>query len=204
MDLVGWVWGPGLAGRAGTATTGPGEAGAEGEGEGEVAAGDPAFAAEPGERERHRGGGGVAGVDDVVGDHRVRGADLTSERVDDPQIGLVRNDGGELGGVDAGRLADGQRDLTQRRGRPTEDRRPVEPKPVLGVHVDQPRGASVAAEHDRPDSRLVRRAHDGGAGAVTEQDRRRAVRPVEPVGDLLGTDDDGVVDAAQPDRVGRG
>src|SRR5437899_620442 len=45
-----------------------------------------------GERERYRRGRGVPRVHDVVGDQRLRGAELARDRLDDAQVRLVRHE----------------------------------------------------------------------------------------------------------------
>src|SRR3954453_20059650 len=56
-----------------------------------------------GERQRDRGGRGVAGVHDVPGDDGVLAeAELLDHRLDDPQVGLVRGEDVDVSGGDAG------------------------------------------------------------------------------------------------------
>src|SRR5215475_13833137 len=52
-----------------------------------------------GQRERYRGRRGVPGVHDVVGDQRLRGAELARDRLDDAQVRLVRHERGQAGRV---------------------------------------------------------------------------------------------------------
>ena len=73
------------------------------------------------EGERDAGGRGVAGLDDIPGDHGVDRADLRGERLDDAQVGLVQDHGGEVLGGEAGPLAGLAGDRRQLGGGPAVD-----------------------------------------------------------------------------------
>src|SRR5260370_22499398 len=90
-----------------------------------VAGSDLAALDHAGQRERDRRGRGVARVHDVVGDQRLRGAELARDRLDDAQVRLVRDERGQAGRVHPGPLARGQGDRVQRGGGPPEYRLPL-------------------------------------------------------------------------------
>src|SRR5215831_8943440 len=104
-----------------------------------------------GQGQRDRRGRCVACVHDVVGDPCLGRAELAGDGLDDPQVRLVRHEGGQLGGIDAGHLAGLLRDRVQRGGRPAEHRLPLlheERAPVLDE--DLVGHAAVAAPYHRP------------------------------------------------------
>src|SRR5215472_5395175 len=74
----------------------------------------------PGQGQGDRRRRGVAGVHDVVGDQGLGRAELAGDSLDDPQVRLVRHEGGQVGGVDAGQFAGLLRDRVQRGGGPAE------------------------------------------------------------------------------------
>src|SRR5215472_3817009 len=75
-------------------------------------------------RQRERDGCGrrVPSVDDVGGHLRLRRPQLASQRFDDPQVGLVGHEDGDLARVDSRISAGLQRHRVQRRGGPPENR----------------------------------------------------------------------------------
>src|SRR6266516_3520704 len=115
----------------------------------------------PGQGQRDRRGRGVAGVHDVVGDPRLGRTELAGDGLDDAQVRLVRDESGQLAGIDAGQLARLLGDRVQRRGGPAEHRLPLlhdERVPVLDE--DFVGHAAVAAPHHWPDPRPGLRVGD--------------------------------------------
>src|SRR3982750_1109289 len=79
------------------ALTGVGEPAAEAEQQDRGARGHLAALDQLGQGQRHTGRGGVAGLDDVLGDHDLgTEAQPLDDAVDDPGVGLVRHEGGQL------------------------------------------------------------------------------------------------------------
>src|SRR5882757_4878313 len=74
------------------------------------------------QRERDTRRRRVARFDDVARDDRVLDAELAGERLDDPQVRLVRHERGELAWIDAGLLAHLPGQRWQRVRRPAEHR----------------------------------------------------------------------------------
>src|SRR6187551_904815 len=95
------------------------EAAAEAEEQDRGARGHLAALDQLGQGQRHARRGGVARLDQVLGDHDVRTEpEPLHDTVDDPGVGLVRDEGGQLVGAHPGSLAglDGER--RQRGGGP--------------------------------------------------------------------------------------
>src|SRR3954452_1209401 len=157
-----------------------------------------------GERERDRGGRGVARLHDVARDHRVLGeAEPLGHRLDDAQVGLVRGEDVDVGGADTGHLHGFLEGGGELRGRPAVDRltghghRGAARRDLDGVVL-----VAVAAPGDRADARLVRGAHDGRARAVGEDHRGGPVVLVGDVGEPFDPDDQGVARGAGADGIG--
>src|SRR5262245_52327551 len=107
-----------------------------------------------GQGQRDRRGRCVACVHDVVGDPCLRRPELARDGLHDPQVRLVRDERGQLGGIDAGQLARLPRDRVQRGGGPAEHRLPLLREgraPVLDC--DLVRQRAVAARYNRYDAR---------------------------------------------------
>src|SRR6202035_1567354 len=101
--------------------------------------------------------------------------ELAGNGLDDPQVGLMRDERGDLGRVDPRLLAGLERDRRQGAGGPAENRLALlddERVPVLDV--DLVSQVAVAAPVDRADAgrvgRVRDRADDRGARAVSEDD----------------------------------
>src|SRR5689334_12631075 len=89
------------------------------------------------QRERNGRGRGVPRRHDVAGDDRVGRAEVLGDRVDDPQVRLVRHEDGEVVRVDAGPAARLNRDGRHLRGGPAVDGRPLlAEEPRIGVDHD--------------------------------------------------------------------
>src|SRR5215207_8170323 len=113
----------GLRSREDQDLTGEGQAGAVAEDEREIAGLRLAGLHQRGQRERDGGGGGVARLHDVAGDHDVVAeAELLGHRLDDPQVRLVRGEDVDVGRGDAGRGHGLLQRLGELRGRPAVDR----------------------------------------------------------------------------------
>src|SRR3954466_14536314 len=138
---------------------------------------------------RRAGGGGGAGAGGA--------------RLDDAQVRLVGDERREVGGGDACGSAGRAGDAGKRRRRPPEDCRTVEAQLAADGDVDEARAGSVTAPHDRPDTGRVADADDRRSRSVAEQDGRASVGPVDPVGELLRSDDDDVARGPGPDGVRR-
>src|SRR5919107_1447414 len=110
-----WIRGLGCRSGQDEHLAGEGEAGAVAEDEREVAAPGLAGLHQRGERQRDRGGRGVAGLHDVAGDDGLLAeAQPLGHRLDDAQVGLVRGEHVDVLGADAG----GLHGLDQRVGEP--------------------------------------------------------------------------------------
>src|SRR5579863_4754068 len=118
-----------------------------------IARGQLAALDHPGQREWYRRRRGVPRVHDVVGDQRLRGAELTRDRLDDAQVRLVRNEGRQAGRIHPGLRTGPQRDRVQRGGGPPEHRLSllVDERVPVG-DVDLVGHAAVAAPHHRADT----------------------------------------------------
>src|SRR5829696_5739895 len=160
----------------------------------------------PGERERDRGRGGVPGLDYVIRHQDVRCAELASDRLDDAQVRLVRDERRQLGRLDAGLPAGLQRDRSEGGGRPPEDRLAFLPEVRRAVgDPDQLGLVAGAAPDHRADADLLRglgRADQDRAGSVGEDDRGGPVVLVHPVGQLLRADQQHPAGGAGGDRGG--
>src|SRR2546423_2527748 len=179
--------------RAANDLPGVGEAAAEAEEQDRCPGGDLPPLDQLGQGQRHTRRGGVAGLDDVLGDHLVGDPQLAGQRFDDAQVGLVRHERGQVPGRDAGRGAGPLGQLRQRGGRPPEDRLTT----LLDVRAPALDGDHIAllrrgTPQHRPDARLLVRP-DGGdhgrAGPVAEEHAPPPVGPVGDVGALLRADD---------------
>src|SRR5580700_2306609 len=146
----------------------------------------------PGQGQRDRSRRSVAGGHDVVGHQRLRRADLARDRLDDPQVGLVRYERRQLGRVDSRPLTCLFGDRVQGGRGPAEHRLTfLDDEPVAVRDVDLVGHVARAAPHHGPDTRLVgvaHRADDHGAGAVGKDDAGGPVGPVDPLGKFLGAD----------------
>src|SRR3954462_8702157 len=207
------TWCPGVLGercRSGSGSwqpqhlAGEGEAGAVAEHQGQVAGLGFTRLQQRGQRERHGGGGGVARLHDVAGDHGLLAeAEPLGHRLDDAQVGLVRGEHVDVVRRDAGLLHRLDEGLGELRRRPPVDR--------LTGHghrgpacrdLDRRVLVAVAAPGHRPDAWLVGRAHHGRAGPVGEDHRRRTVGQVGDVGEPLDPDDERVARVTGADGVG--
>ncbi len=135
-----------------------------------------------------------------------RQAEPAHERVDDAQVRLVRDEGCDVGEVDAGAAARLERDRRHLRRWPS-GRPPGPPggrtassrrwRPSRAARRRNPtRSGPIAGSSDRADH--------GGARAVAEDDAGRAVVHVQPAGEPLGRDDEDVARLAGADRGRRG
>src|SRR3954462_10481113 len=98
------------------------QTGAEADLQGEAAAELRMLLEQPVGRQRDRGGRGVARGHDVAADlHGIRQSDLLGELVDDAHVGLVRDEGGQVGGGDPGGLERLLGDLGHLPDGPAED-----------------------------------------------------------------------------------
>ena len=127
-------------------------------------------------------------VDDVAGDDRRWAApSCVASGVDDAQVGLVRDERGEV--ARARRRRGGRpRGATgrHRRGGPAVDGLALLAEEAgLLVDGDGVGLLAVAAPDDRAEPGLVGRADDRGAGAVAEDDAGAAVVHVQPAGEPL-------------------
>src|ERR1700677_2431326 len=144
----------------------------------------------PGQCERDRRRRRVSSVHDVVGHLLPGDAELTSDRLDDAQVRLVRHERGQLVNLHAGPLAGLPRDRVDRRGRPAEHRLPVLMQERRAVRDgDLLHEVAGAAPDYRADAGLVvARPDHRRASAVGEDDAGRPVGPVHPGGHLLRAD----------------
>src|SRR5215213_2831899 len=184
---------------------GEGQPGAVAEDEREVAGPGLTGLHERGERQRDRGGGRVARLDDVAGDDGVlREAEPLGHRLDDPQVGLVGGEDVDVLRADAGLLHRLLEGLGELGSLPTVDRLSgTGHGRAAGGDLDGVELVAVAAPHHRADARLVGGADHGRTGAVGEDDRRRPVLEVGDVSEPLHADDQGVARGAGPDAVVR-
>src|SRR4051812_17345476 len=151
--------------------------------------------------QRHTGRGGVAGLDQVLGDDDVRAeAQPLHDAVDDAGVGLVRDEGGQLLRPDPGPLAGLQRERRQRGGGPAEDHLSLlldVRLPALDAqHVALLRGRAPEYRADAGPLAVGDRGDHGCPRAVAEEHGGGAVGPVGDVGELLRPDDDGVAAGA--------
>src|SRR5262249_26384640 len=186
--------------------SGVADARAEAQQQDRVAGGDLTALDHAGQREGDRCGRGVARVHDVVGDQRLRGAELARDRLDDAQVRLVRHDPGQPGRVHPGPPAAGRANRLQPGGGPPEHRLPSRRQERTAVgNVDLVGSAAVAAPHHRADARCgVLFGHWGahrGTRSVREDVASGPVGPVNPLGQLLGPDHQHVPCAAGPHGV---
>src|SRR4029453_306304 len=125
--------------------SGVGEAAAEAEQEHRRPGGHLAALDELRQGQRHAGRGGVARLDDVLGDDGVGQVEATGDALDDPGVGLVRHEG-----LDVGRLVAGPLDHFERLGRQFGGG-PAEYRLALLLHVRPPAldADGVAALGDR-------------------------------------------------------
>src|SRR5580693_4089440 len=126
-----------------------------------------------GQRDRRRRG--VARGHDVVGDKRLRGSDLPRDGFDDPEVRLVRDEGGQFRRIDPRALAGQLRDRVQRGGRPPEHGLALlDDKRVTVLDGDFVRHPAVTTPHNRTYAwtlvRIRDRADHRGAGPVSEDD----------------------------------
>src|SRR5215472_8960442 len=181
------------------------DAGAEAEQQHGGARRDLAAFQHPGQGQRNGRRRGVARGHDVVGHQRLRRAEPAGDRLDDPQVGLVRYERGQVGRVHPGPLAGLLRDRAQRGGGPPEHRLALLDDEAVPVRdVDLVCHVAGAAPHDGPDpglGRIGHRADHHGARAVGEDDAGGAVGPVDPLGQLLGPDEQDVARRTGPYRV---
>src|SRR3954464_5539167 len=115
---------PGRACPSGAAhdLAGVGEAAAEAEQQHRGARGHLPALDQLGQGQRDARRRGVAGLDQVLGDDHVRAeAQALHDAVDDPGVGLVRDERGQLGDVDPGLLAGLPGERGERGGGPAED-----------------------------------------------------------------------------------
>ena len=170
------------------------------------------------DRERDRGGGGVALVGDVTADdHLFRELQRFEHGVGDPHVGLVRYEDIEIVRADAGRVEGLRRGLGHRVGGPLEDRVALHPQrgperhPVAVLRcaqgaipgrglLDQQRLVTVGTPDDRTDTGDVARPDDGRTRTVGEEERRRSVVLVRQVAQPLDTDDQHVLRCAATDE----
>src|SRR5688572_604110 len=184
----------------------------------EVAVRDPPGARALVERDRDRGRRRVAEAFDVLVDLRSRNLQLLPDGVDDPLVRLVRDEEGDLLvreallgeqlGRDVGHRLHGDlerlvplhldvRELLRELGRVV--RRTVR---AAARHADEV-GVVAVRLHDASEDAVValRRLEDDGAGAVAEEDARRAVGPVHDAREDLSADDEDVLRLARLDEA---
>ncbi|EGJ77648.1 putative 3-oxoacyl-ACP synthase II [Streptomyces sp. Tu6071] len=165
-------------------------------------------------RERNGGGRGVAGGRDIACDLDVlRQLQGLHHRVDDPHIGLVRDEDVQVLRGDPGGVQRLLGDLRHLEDGPAEDRLTLlgdgrEPRDLAGTVVRPRHGllddlglVALGAPDGRAYRDLLRGPHDDRARTVAEEEGRRAVLQVGEVREPLHAEDEHVLRAALDDHA---
>src|ERR1039458_5310964 len=109
--------------------------------------------------------------------------------LDDPQVGLVGDDETDVVGADVGDLHGLFGGIDDDAHGPTEDFLAIHPEESSVFTREKISGRSVGAQDEGQDVRAFFVVFQyRGTGAVSEQDRRVAVAPVDPAREILRTD----------------
>lgn len=184
--------------------SGVGQSAAEGEEQSLIARGQRLIGGHQlGQRQRHRGGRGIAGVDHVGGHAGVGCADLLRQGLDDAQISLVQDDRVQLFWLHSRTVDDLRCDLRQLGDGPAVNALPVLRELHVIVRLDAYR---IGQRRNRPPNHRGNFCGLGGGdderpGAVRGQHAGAAVGEVGEIGEHLGADNQCLGGTAGGDRT---